>query len=205
MRVLDAVIASQPDGILFTADDPVALTPTLLQAKALGIKIISIDGDLKDMSVAIANIQSDNVDGGTQAAKHLAQADRRQGRGDGDDELAGRNVSQQRLHGLQGGDRQAPRHHLPRRRNTATTRPPRPPRSSPPRWRRTLTSPGVFTITTNNTEGAATGVREAQRVGKIKIVGFDTSDPIVEDIRKRHRLGRHRAVPRTASASSASR
>lgn len=42
---------------------------------------------------------------------------------------------------------------------------------------------GVFTITTNNTEGAATGVREAQRVGKIKIVGFDTSDPIVQAIR----------------------
>jgi len=42
---------------------------------------------------------------------------------------------------------------------------------------------GVFTITTNNTEGAATGVREAQGVGKIKIVGFDTSDPIVQDIR----------------------
>ena len=42
---------------------------------------------------------------------------------------------------------------------------------------------GVFTITTNNTEGAATGVREAQREGKIKIVGFDTSDPIVQGIR----------------------
>jgi ribose transport system substrate-binding protein len=43
---------------------------------------------------------------------------------------------------------------------------------------------GVFTLTTNNTEGAATGVREAQREGKIKIVGYDTSDPIVEAIRK---------------------
>jgi ribose transport system substrate-binding protein len=43
---------------------------------------------------------------------------------------------------------------------------------------------GVFAITTNNTEGAATGVREAEEVGKIKIVGFDTSDPIVQDVRK---------------------
>lgn len=57
MRVLDAVIASKPDGIMFTVDDPVALTPTLLQAKAMGIKIMSIDGDLKDPSVAISNIQ----------------------------------------------------------------------------------------------------------------------------------------------------
>ena len=43
---------------------------------------------------------------------------------------------------------------------------------------------GVFTITTNNTEGAVTGVREAGMEGQIKIVGFDTSDPIVEAIRK---------------------
>ena len=43
---------------------------------------------------------------------------------------------------------------------------------------------GVFAITTNNTEGAVTGVREAQGSGRIKVVGFDTSDPIVDDIRK---------------------
>ena len=40
------------------------------------------------------------------------------------------------------------------------------------------------TLSTNITEGAATGAREAGMVGKIRIVGFDTSDPIVEDIRK---------------------
>ena len=73
MRVLDAVIASKPDGILFTADDPVALTPTLLQAKEMGIKILSIDGDLADMSVAVANIQADNYDGGRQAGERLVQ------------------------------------------------------------------------------------------------------------------------------------
>ena len=73
MRVLDAVIASKPDGILFTADDPVALTPTLLQAKAMGIKIISIDGNLADLTVAAANIQADNYDGGRQAGERLVE------------------------------------------------------------------------------------------------------------------------------------
>ena len=74
MKVLDAVIASKPDGILFSADDPVALTPTLIQAKAMGIKILSIDGDVKDMDVAISNIQSNNAVGGAQAAEYLAKA-----------------------------------------------------------------------------------------------------------------------------------
>jgi ribose transport system substrate-binding protein len=39
---------------------------------------------------------------------------------------------------------------------------------------------GVYTVETNNTEGAITGVREAHKEGKIKIVGYDTSDPIVQ-------------------------
>ena len=73
MRVLNAVIAGQPDGIMFTSDDPVALTATLQEAKDRGIKIISIDGDVKDMSVALSNIQSDNYQGGTQAGRILAE------------------------------------------------------------------------------------------------------------------------------------
>ena len=59
LRVLNAVIASKPDGILFTADDPVALTATLLDAKERGIKILSIDGQLKAMSDGVSRDQSD--------------------------------------------------------------------------------------------------------------------------------------------------
>ncbi len=160
MRVLDAVIAAKPDGILFTADDPVALTPTLLQAKDCGIKIISIDGDVKDMSVAISNIQSDNIEGGTQAARRLAHADRRQGRGDGDDELARRRRVAAAPAGLPGRDRQAPgitylgvqysNNQTAKAASIVTSTVAAHPDLA-----------GVFTITTNNTEGAATGVREA--------------------------------------------
>jgi len=39
---------------------------------------------------------------------------------------------------------------------------------------------GVYAAETNNTEGAITGVREAGKEGKIHIVGYDTSDPIVQ-------------------------
>lgn len=183
MRVLDAVIASHPDGILFTADDPVAMTPTLLQAKALGIKIISIDGDLKDMSVALANIQSDNTEGGMEAAKHLAALI-----GDKGEVMAMLNspaaaVSQQRLKGFEAEIAKHPNiTYLGMQYSNNQTAKAASIITSTVAAHPNLA--GVFTITTNNTEGAATGVREAQRVGKIKIVGFDTSDPIVEDIRQ---------------------
>ena len=182
MRVLDAVIASRPDGILFTADDPVALTPTLLQAKAMGIKIMSIDGDVKDMSVAVANLQSNNTEGGRLAGQRLAELI-----GDKGEVMAlmnspAANVAQQRLMGFQEEIAKHPNITFlgVQYSNNQTAK-----------AASIITSTvaahpdlaGVFTITTNNTEGAATGIREAQRQGKIKIVGFDTSDPIVQDIR----------------------
>jgi ribose transport system substrate-binding protein len=180
MRVLDAVIASKPDGIMFTADDPVAMTPTLLQAKAMGI---SIDGDLTDMSVAVANIQSDNILGGKQAAIALANAI-----GDKGKVLAMMNspaaaVAQQRLKGFVDEIKQHPNIEYlgVQYSNNQTSK------AAAIVTATIAANPdlaGVFTITTNNTEGAATGVREAGGIGRIKIVGFDTSDPIVEDIRQ---------------------
>ncbi len=183
MRVLDAVIAAHPDGILFAASDPVALTPTLLQAKAQGIKVISIDGDLKDMGVALSNIQSDNIAGGRTAAQTLARLI-----GDKGTVLALLNspaavVTHQRLDGFEAEIRthkditylgvQYSNNQTAKAASIVTSTYAAHPELN-----------GIVTLTTNNTEGAATGVREAGMVGKITIVGFDTSDPIVEDIRK---------------------
>ena len=183
LRVLNAVIAAQPDGILLAADDPVALTPTLMEAKSRGIRIITIDGDLQDMSVAASNIQSDNLDGGRQAAVRLAELI-----GDKGPVMALMNspaaaVSQQRLHGFQD---EIAKHkdieYLGVQYSANQTAKAASIVTSTVAAHPDLA--GIFTITTNNTEGAATGVAEAERQGKIKIVGFDTSDPIVEAIRK---------------------
>ncbi len=183
MRVLNAVIAAQPDGILFTADDPVALTATLIEAKERGIKIMSIDGDVKDMSVALANIQSDNFQGGAQAGRILAELVGGQGKVMALMNSPAANVAQQRLFGFQEEIAKHPgitflgvqysNNQTAKAASIITSTVAAHPDLA-----------GVFTITTNNTEGAATGVREAQREGKIKLVGFDTSDPIVEAIRK---------------------
>ena len=183
MRVLNAVIAGQPDGIMFTSDDPVALTATLLEAKDRGIKIISIDGDVKDMSVALSNIQSDNYQGGTQAGRILAELIGDKGKVMALMNSPAANVAQQRLFGFQDEIAKHPGiSYLGVQYSNNQTAKAASIMTSTVAAHPDLT--GVFTITTNNTEGAATGVREAQMEGKIKIVGFDTSDPIVEAIRK---------------------
>jgi ribose transport system substrate-binding protein len=182
MRVLDAVIAARPDGIMFTADDPVALTATLIEAKERGIKIISIDGNVKDLSVALANIQSDNVEGGRQAGAALSDLLGGKGKIMALMNSPAANVAQQRLNGFK--EEIAKRPGLEflgvQYSNNQTAK------AASIITSTIAANPdlaGVFTITTNNTEGAATGIREAQREGKVKIVGFDTSDPIVEAIR----------------------
>ncbi len=182
MRVLDAVIAARPNGILFTADDPVALTATLIEAKERGIKIISIDGDIKDMGVALANIQSDNVEGGRQAGAELAKLIGGKGKVMALMNSPAANVAQQRLTGFKDAIGKFPDIEFlgVQYSNNQTAK------AASIITSTVAANPdlaGVFTITTNNTEGATTGVREAQREGKIKIVGFDTSDPIVEAIR----------------------
>ena len=183
LRVLNAVIAGQPDGILFTADDPVALTATLMEAKERGIKIISIDGDVKDMSVALANIQSDNYQGGQQAGRILSELIGGKGKVMALMNSPAANVAQQRLFGFQDEIKKHPEiTYIGVQYSNNQTAKAASIITSTVAANPDLT--GVFTITTNNTEGAATGVREAQMEGKIKIVGFDTSDPIVEAIRR---------------------
>ncbi|RYF23825.1 MAG: sugar ABC transporter substrate-binding protein [Oxalobacteraceae bacterium] len=182
MRVLDAVIAARPDGIMFTADDPVALTATLIEAKERGIKIISIDGNVKDLSVALANIQSDNFEGGRQAGAVLSDLLGGRGKVMALMNSPAANVAQQRLNGFKEEIAKHPGLEFlgVQYSNNQTAKAASIITSS------IAANPdlaGVFTITTNNTEGAATGIREAQREGKVKIVGFDTSDPIVEAIR----------------------
>ena len=182
LRVLDAVIASHPDGILFTTTDAVALTSALQQAKDMGIKILSIDGDVEDTSVAVANIQSDNELGGANAGEFMAKS-----LGGKGEVMAMMNspasaVAQARLKGFVDtvakypgmtflGVQYSANQTAKAASNVTATIAAHP------------NLAGVYTMSTNNTEGAATGIREAQREGKIKLVGFDTSDPIVEAIR----------------------
>jgi ribose transport system substrate-binding protein len=182
LRILEAILASRPAGLLISHNDPVALTPTLMRAKEMGIKVISIDGDLDDHSVALSNIQSDNELAGAAAAKRTAQLIGEKG-----EVLAVVNspaalVAQLRLKGFTDElanhkgivflGAQYSNNQTPKAASIVSS---------------TIAShpnlAAVFGVTTNNTEGAVIAVREAQRVGQIKIVGFDTSDPIIDAIR----------------------
>src|SRR5664279_1742546 len=65
--ILQSVVATKPDAILIAPTDVSAMQLPIAQAKAQGIKIVLVDTTLKDPSVAVSAISSDNLGGGKAA------------------------------------------------------------------------------------------------------------------------------------------
>jgi ribose transport system substrate-binding protein len=177
--VVNGLIASKPDGIMISHTDPKAMIPPLKRAESAGIKIMTIDGDLADTSIAVSNIQSNNVEGGRLAGERMAKLIGGKGSVVTIDNDPGFPISEQRRQGFEQAIKKYPgikflgvkysHNEVANAANIVSTT-----AGSNPDLA------GVYTAETNNTEGAITGVREAKKQGKIKIVGYDTSDPIVQ-------------------------
>lgn len=180
--IVNAVVAKHPDAIMISVTDTKAMQAPLLQAKAAGIPIIGIDDTLDDTSIMSSYIQSDSIEGGKLAAKQLATAMGGKGKVIAINNVAGTPIGDARVKGFTEGLKDYPgitylgvqysNNDTSKAANIAST---------------TASSDqgltGIFTVTTNNTEGAITGLREAGKTGAVKLVGYDTSDPIVEALK----------------------
>jgi ribose transport system substrate-binding protein len=176
--IVNAVAASKPNVIMISVADPKAMIAPLNAAKSAGIKIITIDGDLAVDNIATSNIQSDNVLGGRLGGERLAKVMGGKGTVVALDNEPGIPISEQRIEGLKLALKKYPKIKFLgvkyTHNSTATAA--------------NIVSTtagsnsdlaGVFAAETNNSEGAITGIREAKKTGKVHLVGYDTSDPIV--------------------------
>ena len=181
--VVNAVVASKPDVLMISITDPKGMAAPLRQAKNAGIKVLTIDGDLTDKSIALTNIQSDNVKGGKLAADRMGEVTGGKGSVVIIDNLPGFPITQDR----QKGFKEEMKAKFPNIKvlnvqysNNATAKAASIVTSS-------ITArsdlSGVYTLETNNTEGAATAVRESGKKGKVHVVGYDSSDPLVKNLR----------------------
>ena len=177
-KIVNAVVATKPGAIMISITDPTAMIAPLTAAKNAGIKIIGIDGDLNDKSVMTTNIQSDGEKGGELAGDALAKAVGEKGTVLTIDNATGSVVSKARTDGFKTGDRQVPEHEgaadpvLGQRRlqgrlhrldhGQHQLRPGRGLR------RRDQQHPG-----------RAHRRARVRQEGQVKVVGYDTSDPIV--------------------------
>jgi ribose transport system substrate-binding protein len=183
-QIVNALTASKPDAIMISITDPKAMIAPLSQAKAAGIKIIAIDGDLADDSVMSTNIQADGRVGGKLAGERMGKLMGGRGSVITVDNEPGSLVAQARTDGFKEGISEFPgiRNLGIKYTENATAKAAQIVSST------ASSNPdlgGVFAAETNNTEGALTGVREAKKVGRVHIIGFDTSDPIVKALEDR--------------------
>lgn len=179
--VVEAVSASKPSAIMISNDDPKGMIPSLLQAQNAGIKIVNIDGDLAEKSIGVTNIQSDNTLGGELAGQEMGELIGGKGSVIIIDNDPGFPISQERVSGFEQAMKKFPgvkvlgvQYSHNETANAASIV------SSTAAAHSDLA--GVYTVETNNTEGAITGLRDAHLVGKVKLIGYDTSDPIVAGI-----------------------
>jgi ribose transport system substrate-binding protein len=180
--IVSALVGDKPDAIMISVTDQDAMIPPLTEAKDAGITLIGIDGDLSDKSILSTNIQSDNLVGGALAAESLVQAVGEDVGGDviGISNDAGNPIGEAREKGFTDELSKYPGF------NYLGTQYSQNAQAKAATIVSTTASSndklvGVYTMATNNTEGAVTGLREAGKTSdEVHIVGYDVSEPILE-------------------------
>src|SRR2546421_4981741 len=174
VSVLNAVLASRPDAILIAPVDDTALQAPLEQAKARGVKIVLVDTSLKDPSIAAARVTSDDQAAGGTAAAEVAKETGGTGSVVTVNTQPGVSTVEARVRGFEAGLKKAPGLHYLGQQYSG---------DDAAKAASTVTSSlaahpdlsAVFATNTLTGQGAATGIKNAQATGRIKLIGFDAN------------------------------
>jgi ribose transport system substrate-binding protein len=181
--VVTSVTAKRPDAVLVAPTDSEAMVAPLRQMRQAGIRVVQVDTTVKDPSVAVSSVATDNVEGGRLAARTLARLV-----GDRGSVLVinvnpGISTTDARAAGFADELARHPR---------IAALPTRYTNDDPSRAASIVTSTlsahpdlvGIFATNVRTAGGAATGLRNAGARDRVKIVSFDASPKNVEDLRQ---------------------
>ncbi|WP_194820383.1 ABC transporter substrate-binding protein [Nocardia sp. XZ_19_385] len=180
--ILSGVVSNKPGGILIAPTHATAMASPMKQARDTGIKIVEVDTALDDTSVALSSIASDNKKGGELAAQTLAKLIGDKGPVLVINTKAGTSTTDARAQGFQDALKAFPgitslgvqynNNEAAQAASIVTA---------------TLAAhpdlAGIFATNLSSAEGAATGLRNANKLGQVKLVGFDASPKQVEDLK----------------------
>ncbi|MVU83867.1 substrate-binding domain-containing protein [Nocardia sp. ET3-3] len=180
--IVTGVIANKPGAILIAPTHAQAMASPIKQAKDAGIKVIEVDTALEDTSIALSSISSDNVKGGQLAAQTLAKLVGDKGSVLVINTKAGTSTTDQRAQGFENELKQSHPGMTPLgvqyNNNEAA--------QAASIVTATLAAhpdlAGIFATNLSSAEGAATGLRNAGKLGQVKVVGFDASPKQVQDL-----------------------
>ena len=178
--IVDAVAAKSPDAILIAPTDTKALFAPITAAAA-NSKIVLVDTTLEDPSMAVSQIASDNVGGGVTAGETLLELIGGKGKVMVVNVKPGISTTDQRGQGFeQAVEGKAGVEYLGQEYS----------QDDPAIAAQIVTSTlakhpdlkGIFATNLFSAEGAASGLRQAGKLGDVKIVGFDAGPKQVKDL-----------------------
>jgi ribose transport system substrate-binding protein len=170
--IIQSVTAAHPDAILIAPNDVSASRPPIAAAMAAGIKVVLVDTTLADPSGAVSQISSDNLAGGGFAFKAMQQLVPGGGEVLVVNTKPGISTTDQRTQGFADAVKADPKFKyvgVQYNQDSASI-------AAQVTLAALQKNPGIVGIFATNlfgAEGAATGVRQAGKSGKVKIVGFD--------------------------------
>jgi ribose transport system substrate-binding protein len=178
--IVDAVAAESPDAILIAPTDTKALFAPITAAAA-NSKIVLVDTTLDDPAMAVSQIASDNVGGGVTAGETLLELIGGKGKVMVVNVKPGISTTDQRGQGFEQAVEGKPGVEYLGQEYS---------QDDPAIAAQIVTSTlskhpdlkGIFATNLFSAEGAASGLRQAGKLGDVKIVGFDAGPKQVKDL-----------------------
>ena len=170
--IIESVTAAKPDAILIAPDDVTASQTPIDQAMSAGIKVVLVDTTLNNPAGAVSQISSDNLAGGADAFAAIKELVPGGGQVLVVNTKPGISTTDQRQQGFAAAAKADSKFTYVGTQfdqDTASL-------AAQVTLAALQKNPGIVGIFAANlfsAEGAATGVRQAGKSGKVKIVGFD--------------------------------
>ena len=180
--IVNAVAAKKPDAVLVAPTDTKAMYAPIKQLADGGAKIALVDTTLEQADFAVSQIASDNEGGGKAAADTLAKLIGGKGKVFVVNVKPGISTTDARGKGFEAGAKAAGLTYVGQEYDDDD-----PSKAAAVTKAALAKNPdlkGIFATNLFSAEGAATGIREAGKLGQVKIVGFDAGPKQIEDLKK---------------------
>lgn len=179
---VNAVLAQNPDVLVLVPTDPDALVPSAKKAVDQGIPVITVDTTISDASLVTSYITGDNVDGGKKAADTLASLIGNKGKVLLVASSPTATTNQLRSQGFKDELKNFPDIQLVDT-EYAYSQPAKATSAVNTVLLRYPDLAGIFSLDGTTTTGAVAALRNANKVGKVKLVGYDAYPNEVQDLK----------------------
>jgi ribose transport system substrate-binding protein len=170
--IIESVTAAKPNAILIAPDDVSASQTPVDQAMKAGIKVVLVDTTLNNPAGAVSQISSNNLAGGADAFAAIKQLVPGGGQVLVVNVQPGISTTDQRTSGFASAAKADSKYHyvgVQYDQDSASVAA----QVTAAALQKYPGITGIFATNLFSAEGAATGVRQAGKSGKVKIVGFD--------------------------------